>query len=173
MRRRFLSRRGNAPQTDQRSLLLLQSAKLRYLLFCRIDHPRFKSCPLGNCELCLRFSSFSQAKQSFDQGCTNPIFLVALFVLAFDPYPFSEQLRAYSDDALAHAPSLNPVGDGILAPKFRRAAVEQEGKVDAVIVIVFKIETLLICPDRCRERLGMILYRQFFHFIEALVNCTP
>src|SRR5439155_11890317 len=115
-------------ETDMRSPLSLQSAKLRKLLFCRIDHPRFRSCLFGNCELCLRFGGISQPEQSFDQRCTDPIFLLAFFVLAFAPYAFCEQLCANSDDALAHASSLNSIGDGVLAAELRGAAVEKEGK---------------------------------------------
>src|SRR5262245_28165776 len=105
------------------SSLSLQSTKFSQLLFCRTDHPRLKSHLFGDRKLSLRFGSFSQAKQSFNQSCTNPIFLRALYVFTFPPDAPFEQLSACFYDALSHTTSLNPVGDGVLAAKFRSAAV--------------------------------------------------
>jgi hypothetical protein len=119
-----------------RSALSLQSAKLSELLLRRIDHPSLGSSLLGNCKLCLRLGGVSQAKQSFDERCTNPIFLLSLFVLVFTPYAFCQQSRANSDDALAHASGLESVGDGIIAAALGSAAIQEEGEIDAVVIIV-------------------------------------
>src|SRR5262245_30422630 len=86
----------DSPTIRVRSPLSLQSTKHRQLLLGRTDHPRFRSCLFGTCELCLRFGSFSQTEQSFDQRCLNPIFLLSSFSLAFALYAFCEQLPTNS-----------------------------------------------------------------------------
>src|SRR5262245_33916263 len=93
------AKRGGAATRSPSSL---QSAKLGELLLRGIDHPLFGTNLLGDCKLRLRFGRVSQAEQSLDERCTNPVFLLSSFFLAFAPYAFYEQLRAYSDDALAH-----------------------------------------------------------------------
>ena len=119
-----------------RSPSSLQSAKLAELLLRGIDHPLFGASVLGDCKLRLRFGGVSQAEQSFDERCTNPIFLFSPFVLVFALNAFREQSRANSDDALAHPSGLDSVGDGVIAAEFGAAVIKEEGKVDAVVVII-------------------------------------
>src|SRR5262249_51562044 len=62
--------------------------------------------------------------------------LFSPFVLVFALNAFREQSRANSDDALAHPSGLDSVGDGVIAAEFGGAAIKQEGKVDAVVIII-------------------------------------
>src|SRR5262249_52837149 len=156
-----------------RSPSSLQSAKLGELLLRGIDHPLFGSNLLGDYKLRLRFDRVFQAEQSFDERCTNPIFFFSLFILVFALNAFGEQSHANSDDALAHPSSLDSVGDGVIAAEFGGAAIKQEGKVDAVVIIVPYVEGLFVSKDCRCKRVKSILPRHIFRVVEALVNCTP
>src|SRR5262249_6985393 len=140
-----------------RSPSSLQSAKLGELLLRGIDHPLFGSNLLGDCKLRLRFGRVSPGKQSLDEPCTNPIFFFSPFILVFALDAFGEQSHANSDDALAHPSSLDSVGDGVIAAEFGGAAIKQEGKVDAVVIIVPEIEALFMSKDRRCKRVKSIL----------------
>src|SRR5262249_47732672 len=113
-----------------------RSGKLGGMVLGWIHPPLLWGNLPGAFKVRLPFGRVCQAKQNLDGRCTNPIFFFPPFILVFVLDAFGDQSHANSDDALAHPSSLDSVGDGVIAAEFGAAAIKQEGKVDAVVIIV-------------------------------------
>jgi len=80
----------------------------------------------------------------FRHGRAHPVAFVAellrrLLTLALGDLRFEPP-----DEPLADAPRLDAIGDPVITLLLERARIEQEGEIDAVVVVVLQVIALLV-----------------------------